>query len=352
MIDAAPTFRKPWSPAAGMKANEVVGLMLDVKSLSVRYPAGDSMVQAVGHVSLQVSRGEIVGLVGESGCGKSSVLKAIAGLLSPPIEVVAEHLILDGRRLGGGAQEEVTAVRGRELSVIFQDPINSFNPAWTIGSQFRRILRLHRSDLSTSEYDKEIVRLLSTVGVDGRGKLSSYPFQFSQGQLQRIMIALASVSSQLKVLLADEPTTSLDVTTEAQVLDLLRSLRKERGLAVVLVTHNLPVVAQLCDRVIVMYAGRVVEEGNVRDVFGDPKHPYTEQLLRAIPSFPYDGTRLHAMRGVVPDLSRKVIGCPFAPRCDRYLGVVCDELEPKLRTVEGRTQAAACHLYGRPDRGT
>lgn len=325
--------------------------MIDVEGLTVRYPDGDSMVQAVSHVSIRVSRGEIVGLVGESGCGKSSILKAIAGLLQPPVEVAAEHIILDGCRLGGSSQEELKAVRGRELSVIFQDPINSFNPAWTIGSQFRRVLQLHRSELNKGDYDDEIVRLLSTVGVDGRGKLDSYPFEFSQGQLQRIMIALASSSTQLKALLADEPTTSLDVTTEAQVLDLLRRLRQERELAILLVTHNLPVVAQLCDRVIVMYAGRVVEEGTVRDVFEEPKHPYTEQLLRAIPSFPYDGTRLHAMRGVVPDLSREVIGCPFAPRCDRYLGVVCDEVEPKLRAVDGRTQAAACHLYSDPHRG-
>lgn len=227
--------------------------------------------------------------------------------------------------------------------MIFQDPINSFNPSWTIGSQFRRVLSLHRPDLKRNEYDAEILRLLKGVGIDGRGKLKSYPFQFSQGQLQRIMIAVACASKDLKVLLADEPTTSLDVTIEAQVLELLRTLRTERNLAMVLVTHDLSVVAEMCDKVVVMYAGRIVEVADVYDLFERPQHPYTEQLLKAIPGFPHDGERLYAMRGAVPSLDAPIKGCRFVDRCDSKLGSICDTTAPELFQIGDSGAAAACH---------
>jgi oligopeptide/dipeptide ABC transporter ATP-binding protein len=322
--------------------------VLRVRGLNTAYQFRGRSVPAVRDFALDVLPGEVVGLVGESGSGKSTALKSILGMLRPPTEVTADEIVLAGRDLRALSGEEARKLRGGEMSMIFQDPINSFNPAWTIGSQFRRVLKLHRPDLQRSEYDDEIIRLLAGVGIDGRGKLKSYPFQFSQGQLQRIMIAVACASKDLKVLLADEPTTSLDVTIEAQVLELLRGLRKERNLAMVLVTHDLSVIAEMCDKVVVMYAGEVVEVANVYDLFERPQHPYTEQLLQAIPHFPHGGERLYAMRGAVPALDQMPPGCTFAPRCDRYLGTICDTVKPHL--AEGSTGGrAACHLVTQPD---
>lgn len=322
--------------------------VLRVRGLSATYRFRGRPVPAVKRFELSVRRGEIVGLVGESGSGKSTALKSILGLrLAADAEVRADEIVLDGRDLRTLSDEEARKVRGGQMSMIFQDPINSFNPSWTIGSQFRRVLALHRPDLDRKEYDDEIIRLLAGVGIDGRGKLKSYPFQFSQGQLQRIMIAVACASKDLKVLLADEATTSLDVTIEAQVLELLRQLRRERNLAMVLVTHDLSVVAEMCDTVVVMYAGEVVEVANVYDLFERPQHPYTQQLLKAIPQFPHTGERLYAMRGAVPRLDQRIAGCAFAARCDRHLGSVCDTVPPELRpTAAAGAAVAACHLVG------
>ena len=330
--------------------NDEPAEVLRVRGLNTTYQFRGRPVPAVKDFSLSVRPGEIVGLVGESGSGKSTALKSILGMLRPPAVVDADEIVLGGRDLRSLTTEEARQVRGGEMAMIFQDPINSFNPSWTIGSQFRRVLALHRPDLHRSEYDEEIIRLLAGVGIDGRGKLKSYPFQFSQGQVQRIMIAVACASRDLKVLLADEPTTSLDVTIEAQVLELLRTLRAERNLAMVLVTHDLAVIAQMCDKVVVMYAGEVVEVGDVYDVFERPVHPYTEQLLRAIPRFPHDGSRLYAMHGAVPGLDQQTPGCPFAARCDRHLGAICDEQRPALlATRAGGQSRAACHLVAQPE---
>lgn len=319
------------------------GQVLTVRNLNTTYEFRGSPIPAVQEFNLDVRPGEIVGLVGESGSGKSTALKSILGMLRPPTTVESDELVLGGRDLRELSEEEARQVRGGEMSMIFQDPINSFNPSWTIGSQFRRVLGLHRPDLQRKEYDQEILRLLKGVGIDGEGKLNSYPFQFSQGQLQRIMIAVACASKDLKLLLADEPTTSLDVTIEAQVLELLRTLRDERELAMVLVTHDLSVVAEMCDKVVVMYAGRVIEVADVFDLFERPQHPYTAQLLKAIPGFPHDGERLYAMRGAVPSLDADIQGCWFADRCDSKLGSICDTKAPALMKTGDMGAVAACH---------
>jgi oligopeptide/dipeptide ABC transporter ATP-binding protein len=339
-------------PLAGGAAGTVAGdEVLRVRGLSTTYQFRGRPVPAVKRFGLSVRPGEVVGLVGESGSGKSTALKSILGNLGPGAEVHADEIVLDGQDLRSLSPEQARRMRGGQMSMIFQDPINSFNPSLTIGSQFRRALALHRPDLSRREYDDEIVRLLAGVGIDGRSKLKSYPFQFSQGQLQRIMIAVACASKDLKALLADEATTSLDVTIEAQVLELLRRLRTERNLAMVLVTHDLSVVAEMCDKVVVMYAGEVVEVADVYELFERPQHPYTQQLLKAIPHFPHDGERLYAMRGAVPALDRVNTGCPFAPRCDRYIGPVCGTERPGLRpTAVGGEARAACHLIDAPAR--
>jgi oligopeptide/dipeptide ABC transporter ATP-binding protein len=327
--------------------------LLEVQHLSTLFPSDRGVVRAVNDVSFQVAAGESVGLVGESGSGKSTVLRSLGGLIRAPGRVVSGHVIFRGRDLLSMSETQMREVRGGQIGFVFQDPVNAFNPAFTLGDQLRRILRLHRKEIPAGGYDAEIIRLLARVGVDGRGKLNSYPFNFSQGQLQRIMIAAACLGGEPSLLLADEPTTSLDVTIEAQVLQLLRDLRQELGLALVLVTHNLALVAELCDRVLVMYAGRLVEEADVYTLFEHPSHPYTRQLLQAIPTFPHTGERLYAMRGGVPDLAGPSTGCPFAPRCESYIGPICHQDTPSLRPSGPGDQRAACHLYpsqpSRPD---
>ncbi len=330
-------------PATFARAGES---LLEVRHLGVIFPTRRGAVRAVDDVSFSIRRGEAVGLVGESGSGKSTVLRALLGLIKPPGRVVDGEVVFDGADLRRLSESEMRGVRGGKIGMVFQDPVNAFNPAFTIGSQLRRVLGLHRQLPPADGYDAEITRMLARVGVDARAKLNAYPFNFSQGQLQRILIAAACLGGQPSLLLADEPTTSLDVTIEAQVLQLLRDLRRDLGLALILVTHNLALVAELCDRVLVMYAGRLVEEADVYSLFERPSHPYTRQLLRAMPRFPHEGGRLHAMRGGVPDLSRPGTRCPFAPRCESYIGSVCDTVRPELYPSGPAEQVAACHLYG------
>jgi oligopeptide/dipeptide ABC transporter ATP-binding protein len=319
--------------------------LLEVRGLSTQFPGQHGMVRAVDDVSFSIQPGEAVGLVGESGSGKSTVLRSLLGLIRPPGRVVSGEVIFRGRDLRRLAEAELRRVRGGQISLIFQDPVNAFNPSLTIGDQLRRILRLHRRQEPVGGYDAEIARMLVRVGVDATGKLNQYAFNFSQGQLQRIMIAAACLGGEPSLLLADEPTTSLDVTIEAQVLQLLRDLRRELGLALILVTHNLALVAELCDRVLVMYAGRLIEDSNVYAMFETPKHPYTRQLLRSLPRFPASGARLEAMPGSVPDLSRLPAGCAFAPRCEQYIGSICDTQVPAFVPAGTPDQRAACHLY-------
>lgn len=318
--------------------------LLSVRSLGVSYATSRGGVRAADDVSFDVAPGEAVGLVGESGSGKSTVLRALLRLLPRSTRVVG-RVIFRGRDLLTLPSDEMGRVRGGEIGLVVQDPVNAFNPAFTVADQLRRVLRLHRDVAPVDGYDAEIGRMLRRVGVEPGGKLKAYPFNFSQGQLQRIMIAAACLAGHPSLLLADEPTTSLDVSVEAQVLQVLRDLRRDLGLALVLVTHNLALVAELCDRVLVMYAGRVVEEGDVYDVFERPSHPYTQQLLRAIPTFPHSGHRLYARPGGVADLASPAPGCPFAPRCDQHMGNICDKTAPPLLASGPLGQVAACHLY-------
>jgi oligopeptide/dipeptide ABC transporter ATP-binding protein len=315
--------------------------LLSVRQLSVTYGS----VRALDDVSFEVQPGEAIGVVGESGCGKSTLLRSLLRVLAPSAQVSGQAEFR-GRDLLALREEELRLLRGGEIGLIVQDPVNALNPAFTIGAQLRRILRLHRHKPPSDGFDAEIGRMLRRVGVDPVGKLNAYPFNFSQGQLQRIMIAAACLSGHVSLLLADEPTTSLDVSVEAQVLQLLRELRSALGLALMLVTHNLALVAEMCDRVLVMYAGRLVEQGTVYDVFERPSHPYTQQLLRAVPTFPHPGGRLYSMHGSGADPSTvRGGGCPFAPRCDRRLGSVCDSVTPPLTATGNDGQLAACHLY-------
>ena len=321
------------------------GTLLDVRGLTTRFATDRGLVHAVEDISFTIQPGEAVGLVGESGSGKSTVLRSLLGLVKPPGRVVSGEVFFRGRDLRALPDDELRRIRGGQISLIFQDPVNALNPSLTIGDQLRRMLRLHRATVPPDGFDREIMRMLARVGIDATGKLNGYAFNYSQGQLQRIMIAAACLAGTPSLLLADEPTTSLDVTIEAQVLQLLRDLRQELGLALVLVTHNLALVSELCDRVLVMYAGRLVEDGDVYSVFEAPQHPYTRQLLRALPRFPASGERLEAITGSVPDLVSPSPGCSFAPRCEQYLGTVCDTKVPPLFDAGNAHQRAACHLY-------
>jgi oligopeptide/dipeptide ABC transporter ATP-binding protein len=319
------------------------GALLSVRSLSVRF---GHTIQAAQTVNLDIHRSESVALVGESGSGKTTVLRAIAGLLGGA--QVSGKVAYRGEDILGRPEAQLRPLRGREIALLFQDPVNSFNPSLTIGAQLRRVLSLHRPDLSRTRYDSEIVAMLHRVGIDGRNRLKNYPFEFSQGQLQRIMIAAVCLGARPSLLLADEPTTSLDVTTEAQVLELLRELRSETGMALLLVTHNLAVAAQLCDRVIVMYAGRVMEEAPISQLFDSPTHPYTRQLLRSLPRFPHEGGRLPTIPGEAKPGMVHSQGCAFWDRCSEFLGDVCRLRVPDLVPSDpsgGLEQRAACHRY-------
>ncbi|MFY1698361.1 MULTISPECIES: ABC transporter ATP-binding protein [unclassified Solwaraspora] len=259
---------------------------LVIENLQVSYRGHGQHVQAVAPMSLAVPAGQKLGIVGESGSGKSTLLKAVLGLIRPPGVVRADGIWLDGTDLRSLSRREFRSRCGSEIAMIFQDPVNALNPAFSIRDQFRRSFRLHQPELPRSRYTETMLRALASVGIDGRDKLGRYPFEFSQGQLQRIMIALACSSPRLKVLLADEPTSSLDVTTQAQVLDLLHALQAELGFSLVIVTHNLPVVAELCDRALVMCRGEVVEDTDVIALFEQPAHDYTRHLLASMAALP------------------------------------------------------------------
>jgi peptide/nickel transport system ATP-binding protein len=316
--------------------------LLEVSDLSVRFRTDDGTVQAVDRVSFALEEGQVLAIVGESGCGKSVTAMSMLRLL-PPAATVSGTARFDGRDLLDARESELRAIRGREISFVFQEPMTSLNPALTVRKQIGEVLRRHL-DLSGAQARERTVELLDLVGIPApRRRLDEYPHQLSGGMRQRVMIAMA-LACDPKVLIADEPTTALDVTIQAGILDLLRDIRKRLGTAIVLITHNLGVVADIADRVVVMYAGRKVEEAEVHELFAHPQHPYTVGLLAAIPRIAEgDGRRrLQEIPGIVPSLPEPVPQCTFAPRCPR-----ADERsrteEPPLRAVRPDHQVACFH---------
>ena len=291
---------------------------LTLTDLSVGFRVGDVFVPAVDGVSLSVGRGEIVGLVGESGCGKSTLANAVMGLL-PDSAQVSGSVLLDGRELVGLDDDELRSLRGDTVSMVFQDPSTSLDPVWPVGDQVAETIRAHRG-VSRRQARTEAVRLMTEVGIPAAAeRYADPPHRLSGGMRQRIVIAAALANSP-QVLLADEPTTALDVTIQAQILSLIGTLREQRGTAVLLITHDLGVVAQVCDRVGVMYAGRLVEVGTAQALFDHPQHPYTRALLGALPgasarSASGRAGRLADIPGQVPDLAQRTDGCRFASRC-------------------------------------
>jgi len=317
--------------------------LLEVERLEVVYHTDERPLTALHDVSFSVRPHEIVGIVGESGCGKSTLSAALMGRLPPNGEVTAGRIRYRTTDVLGLRPEQLRRLRGSDLAMIFQDPLSSLNPTFTIEAQMRDVLRAHGDRGSR----KQLVSLLERVGIpDAEGRLEDYPHQFSGGMRQRIVIAMA-LMLEPALLLADEITSALDVTLEAQILELLHGLRDERGTAILFVSHDLGVIAQVCDRVIVMYAGQTVEEADVYALYERPLHPYTEALLAAVPSRARRGQRLAAIPGRVPSLSALPRGCKFVDRCI-YAQEVNREREPRWLELDGRR--VRCNRYD-PDSG-
>ena len=320
--------------------------LLEIKNLSTHFPTRDGLVRAVDDVSFYINRGELLGLVGESGCGKSMTALSIMRLVPPPGKIVSGEILFEGRNLLTLSNAEMRDVRGNDIAMIFQDPMTSLNPVFTVGEQIIEALRLHRG-LSRKEARKAAIKAMHEVAIpDPDLRVDDYPHQLSGGMRQRVMIAMA-LACDPKLLIADEPTTALDVTIQAQILDLLDNLRKTRQLAVLLITHDLGVVAEVADRVAVMYTGRIVEESPVEELFARAKHPYTEGLLRSVPKLTAKDVtkpeRLQTIEGMVPNPTSLPPGCHFEPRCP-YRMPRCREGEIPLYPV-GDAVIVRCVLY-------
>ena len=320
--------------------------LLEVKNLKTHFPTRAGLVRAVNDVSFYLDRGELLGLVGESGCGKSITALSIMRLISPPGKIVGGEISFDGKNLLELSDSEMRAIRGDDIAMIFQDPMTSLNPVYTVGEQIAEALRLHRK-LSRKAAHEAAVAAIREVSIPDPGRrVYDYPHQLSGGMRQRVMIAMALACDPI-LLIADEPTTALDVTIQAQILELLDGLRKTRELAVLLITHDLGVVAEVADRVAVMYTGKIVEESPVEELFARPKHPYTEGLLRSVPKLTAEDVikkeRLATIEGTVPSPTDLPPGCHFAPRCP-YRLPRCTEGEIPLYDLPDSVQVR-CVLF-------
>ncbi len=320
--------------------------LLEVRDLKTHFFTRDGVVQAVDGVSFHIDRGEVLGLVGESGCGKSVTSLSIIGLVSHPGRVVAGDVRFDGRNLTGMSKDELRELRGEHVAMIFQQPGSALNPVHRAGAQIKEVFELHRDWHKDVEQEK-VVEMLAKVGIpDPERRARAFPHELSGGMAQRVMIAMA-LACDPELLIADEPTTALDVTIQAQILDLMRDLQKSENTAVLLITHDLGVVAEMADRVAVMYAGRIVEETDVRTLFGGPLHPYTQGLIGSIPVLGSLTPMLDTIPGVVPSLIDLPAGCRFAARCTARVEndlEICLEVEPEL--VEVRPgHHVRCYLH-------
>jgi len=320
------------------------GPLLEVDGLEVVYHTHAAELPALHDICFDVSPGQILGIVGESGCGKSTLSAALMGLLPPNGEVTAGAIRFKGRDLVGLGAEALRNVRGREIAMIFQDPLTSLNPTFRVGTQLVDVQRAHltRAQSRTRELKRRAIEMLGRVGIpDPEERFERFPHEFSGGMRQRIMIAM-TLLLEPDLLIADEPTSALDVTLEAQIIELLEQLRSEQGTAIIFISHDLGVVSRVCDRLVVMYAGRAIEEGDTAGVFASPLHPYTQALLAAVPSYRQRDGQLAAIPGRVPSLSDLPTGCKFADRCP-LVQDVNREREPALVSVNGRR--VRCNRY-------
>jgi len=319
--------------------------LLEIKGLKTHFSTDDGILQAVDGVDISINRGETLCVVGESGCGKTVTAMSILKLIAmPPGRIAAGQIIFEGRDLVPLTSNQLDEIRAKEIGFIFQEPMTSLNPVLTIGEQIAESLRRHENVTRKQALERTIEMLKLVQIPNAEGRVHNYPHQFSGGMRQRVMIAMA-LACKPKLIIADEPTTALDVTIQAQILDLLQDMKERFGMAVMLITHAMGVVAETAQRVVVMYAGKVVEEADVDDLFGAPGHPYTQGLIRSIPRIDLDSehkVRLEAIGGSVPILINPPVGCRFAPRC-KFAMDVCTEKEPLLREI-APGHRMACHL--------
>ena len=325
--------------------------LLEIENLSVEFPSRSSVLHAVEGVSLSLDAGDVLGIVGESGSGKSVTMMALMGLVPYPGRVTASKMRFDGHDLLGLSTRERNRLTGKDVAMIFQEPTTSLNPCFSVGFQLAETLRVHLG-MDSKAAKRRSIELLEQVGMsDPETRLKAYPHQLSGGMNQRVMIAMA-IACNPKLLIADEPTTALDVTIQAQILDLLRSLQRERGMALVLITHNMGVVSDMAQRVAVMYAGQIMEQQPAQALFQRPRHPYTEALMAALPERSDGSARLATIPGMVPGLYDRPAGCLFAPRCS-YADDDCRNQRPGL--VNGLQAVVRCHhplnLSGQPKVG-
>jgi peptide/nickel transport system ATP-binding protein len=319
--------------------------LLEVDRLRVEFPTRRGTLLALDDISFAIDPGEILGVVGESGAGKSLTGAAIIGLLEPPGRVAGGEIRFEGQRIDNLSREQMRSIRGRRIGAIFQDPLTSLNPLYTIGRQLTETIRTHLP-VSEAEARQRAIRLLEETGIPAaEQRIDQYPHQFSGGMRQRVVIALA-LAAEPKLIVADEPTTALDVSIQAQIISLLKRLCKEHGAAVMLVTHDMGVIAETCDRVAVLYAGRVAEIGPVQDVIHHPAHPYTQGLMGSIPAMDEDRERLLQIDGSMPRLNAIPPGCAFNPRCPQATDR-CRRERPELLDA-GATRAACWLVEGRP----
>lgn len=313
--------------------------LLDVKELSVHFGDKNTPFKAVDRISYQVAQGEVLGIVGESGSGKSVSSLAIMGLIDHPGRVSAESLQFENTNLLTLASKAKRQLIGADVAMIFQDPMTSLNPAYTVGFQIMEALKTHEGGTKKARKDRTL-ELLRLVGIpDPESRIDVYPHQLSGGMSQRVMIAMA-IACRPKLLIADEPTTALDVTIQAQIMELLLELQKKECMSLILITHDLALVAEAADRIIVMYAGQIVEEGTAKDIFREPKHPYTQALLRSLPEFAEGKSRLESLQGMVPGKYDRPTGCLLNPRCP-YATEHCRQIEPQLHHIGSRK--VKCH---------
>lgn len=319
-------------------------ILLEVQNLKTRFKTDDGAFFAVDDVSFSVKKGQTLGIVGESGCGKSVTSLSIMRLIQKPGNIESGKVLFKGQNLLELSDDKMREIRGNEIAMIFQEPMTSLNPVYTIGDQIEEAILLHQKNLNKQQARERAIDMLRIVGIPAPEKrFHEYPHQLSGGMRQRVMIAMA-ISCNPELLIADEPTTALDVTIQAQILDLMRKLQKEFNAGMILITHDLGVVAEMCQEVAVMYAGRIVESGTVEDIFYRPKHPYTKGLLDSIPHFEtgHKLEQLRTIKGMVPSLYNLPVGCRFADRCP-YAQNDCREAYPNLENLRGIHKVACYH---------
>ncbi|WNC17436.1 ABC transporter ATP-binding protein [Brevibacillus brevis] len=320
--------------------------ILKINHLKTYFYTEKGVVPAVDDVSLQVKKGQIVGIVGESGCGKSMTSLSIMQLVASPGKIAGGEIWFDGKNLVGRSKKEMRSIRGNEISMIFQEPMTSLNPVYPVGKQVAEALLLHHETMSKAEAKEAVIEMFRMVGIpEPRKRYGVYPHQLSGGLRQRVMIAMALICRS-KLLIADEPTTALDVTIEAQILKLMKNLQAEIDTSIIMITHNLGIVAEMCDYVYVMYAGKIMEQADVYELFDDPKHPYTEGLLRSIPRKDVQQNKakgLYSIEGMVPNMLQLPTGCRFHPRCE-YAVDACRREEPELVDL-GNGHLVRCIKY-------